>query len=98
MLSELNRACKPDDYDTEQTLEHEHVHRAVLKAAHEAYMQHQHRIGAAPAPRHAVREPVRIGTTVSPGTAVQSLERRVSYACSSFGVSIPGNDSVEVPK
>ena len=33
--SELNRACKPDDYDTEQTPEPEHVHRAVLKAAQE---------------------------------------------------------------
>ena len=33
--SELNRACKPDDYDTEQTLEPEHVHKAALKAAQE---------------------------------------------------------------
>ena len=34
----------------------------------------------------------------SPGAAVRSLERRVSYACSSFGVSIPGDGSVESPK
>ena len=33
--SELNRACKPDDYDTEQTLEPEHMHGAVMKAAQE---------------------------------------------------------------
>ena len=37
--SELNRACKPDDYDTEQTLEPEHVHRAALKAAQERAQQ-----------------------------------------------------------
>ena len=33
--SELNRACKPDENDTEQIPEPEHVHRTGMNPAHE---------------------------------------------------------------